>query len=173
MGAPMLQTDGGDRRRRSFEPLRARHAAVHQPVGHVLQHRPGREQVKLLEDESEGRRTDTGELVVGHPLDVHVPSTRTLPSVGRSRVPATASSVDLPEPEGPVTATNSPAATESVTSRRAKTGGVAACCLVTCAQLEHRHWATSTRVPGSETAPDDLHHAAGEHADPHPDQAMA
>ncbi len=52
------------------------------------------------------------------------PATRTVPAVGRSRVPARCSSVLLPDPDGPSTATSSPAATDKVTPRRAGTDGL-------------------------------------------------
>src|SRR5512132_2584520 len=44
------------------------------------------------------------------------PATRTAPDDGLSRPAATLSSVDFPHPVGPTTDTNSPSATESVTS---------------------------------------------------------
>ncbi len=47
------------------------------------------------------------------------PATTTRPASGRSSVAATASRLDLPEPEGPATATSSPGATLSDTSSRA------------------------------------------------------
>ena len=40
-----------------------------------------------------------------------IPVMRTVPAVGLSRVPIRCSSVDLPDPDGPATATSSPAAT--------------------------------------------------------------
>ena len=43
------------------------------------------------------------------------PVTRTVPLVGLSRVPIRCSSVDLPDPDGPTTATSSPAATVRLT----------------------------------------------------------
>src|SRR5438093_7983155 len=43
------------------------------------------------------------------------PSTRIVPPVGRSRPATTLRSVDLPEPDGPITATNSPRRIPSVT----------------------------------------------------------
>src|SRR5439155_19968722 len=49
------------------------------------------------------------------------PSTRTVPPVGRSRPATTLSRVDLPEPEGPITATNSPRRIPSVTPASAAT----------------------------------------------------
>ncbi len=49
---------------------------------------------------------------------VSSPATRTLPAVGRSSVPMTCSSVDLPEPDGPTMATSSPACDRRATRRR-------------------------------------------------------
>jgi hypothetical protein len=49
------------------------------------------------------------------------PSTTTLPPVGWSSPPARFSSVDLPEPLGPMTATSSPACTVRVTPSSART----------------------------------------------------
>ena len=46
---------------------------------------------------------------------------QTSPAVGWSRPARMCMSVDLPEPEGPITATSSPSATSSVTPRRAST----------------------------------------------------
>ena len=51
------------------------------------------------------------------------PVTRTVPLLGRSRVPIRCSSVLLPDPDGPTTATSSPAATATLTSSSARTGG--------------------------------------------------
>ena len=51
------------------------------------------------------------------------PVTRTAPVVGLSRVPIRCSSVVLPDPDGPATATSSPWATAKLTPRSAGTGG--------------------------------------------------
>ena len=51
------------------------------------------------------------------------PVTRTVPAVARSSVPARCSRVVLPEPDGPSTATSSPAATRRLTPDSAVTGG--------------------------------------------------
>ena len=51
------------------------------------------------------------------------PVTRTVPAVARSSVPARCSRVVLPEPDGPSTATSSPAATRRLTPASAVTGG--------------------------------------------------
>ncbi len=50
-----------------------------------------------------------------------VPAIATRPAVGRSRPARMCMSVDLPEPEGPITAVNSPLATSIETPRRAST----------------------------------------------------
>ena len=47
----------------------------------------------------------------------------TCPTVGRSSVPMTFSSVDLPDPDAPTIATSSPRSTVRDTSSRACTGG--------------------------------------------------
>ncbi|GGU13424.1 hypothetical protein GCM10010178_00770 [Lentzea flava] len=49
------------------------------------------------------------------------PSISTVPDDGRSRVPIRCSRVDLPEPDGPTIASNSPALTCSETSANAVT----------------------------------------------------
>ena len=54
------------------------------------------------------------------------PCTRTRPAVAWSRPPARLSSVDLPEPEGPMTATISPGWTREVQPAQGVHGGVAA-----------------------------------------------
>src|SRR6266702_3969510 len=75
------------------------------------------------------------------------PATRTVPDVGRSSVPAMASSVDLPDPDGPVIATNSPAPMLTVTERSATTGGEPGCSLVT--PISSSAVASLTVSPGS------------------------
>ena len=50
------------------------------------------------------------------------PSTATRPASAATRPPSMPSSVDLPQPEGPISVQNSPAPTESETSRSASTG---------------------------------------------------
>src|SRR6185312_9778292 len=53
------------------------------------------------------------------------PRTRTVPDEGRSSPAAMLSSVDLPQPVGPTTETNSPSPIASVTSRTAVYGAAA------------------------------------------------
>ena len=64
------------------------------------------------------RRTESASSVI---VATSFPAIVTVPEVGRSSVPTMLSMVDLPEPEGPTTATNSPAVTSSDTPRRAPT----------------------------------------------------
>ena len=59
------------------------------------------------------------------------PVTRTVPLVGRSRVPIRCSSVDLPDPDGPTIATSSPAVTVRLTPASARSGGDPGYTLVT------------------------------------------
>src|SRR6266487_4186826 len=61
------------------------------------------------------------------------PVIRTVPESGRSSVPITCSSVDFPDPEGPATATSSPARTARSTPASATTGGWPGYVLVTAA----------------------------------------
>jgi hypothetical protein len=57
--------------------------------------------------------------------DSSLPSSRTLPWLGRSSPAAMAISVDLPEPDGPTTATRSPGSMAKSTPRRISTGPAA------------------------------------------------
>ena len=87
---------------------RAGHPAVEQAGGDVVEHAEMFEQVELLEDESDAPGPQTRQrrsLMVRRvgSGDAHAPR------VGRSRVPSRFSRVDLPEPDGPVIATASPA----------------------------------------------------------------
>ena len=79
-----------------------------------------RDEVERLEDEAGPVAAQPGRLVVGELADAW-PSRTTSPDVGRSRPPRTWRSVDLPEPDGPIRATNSPASTDSETPRSAST----------------------------------------------------
>jgi hypothetical protein len=53
-------------------------------------------------------------------FDTTRPSSRYRPEVGRSRQPSRFMRVDLPEPEAPITAVNSPGSRASVTPARAR-----------------------------------------------------
>ena len=50
-----------------------------------------------------------------------LPSSAYCPALGRSRQPITFMKVDLPEPEGPITATNSPLSMSTLTPSSART----------------------------------------------------
>ena len=65
------------------------------------------------------------------------PVTRTVPLVGRSRVPIRCSSVVLPEPDGPTMPTSSPRRTVKLTPRSASTGGSRRVGLGHRVQFEH------------------------------------
>src|SRR5215467_8264561 len=60
-----------------------------------------------------------------------LPSIQIAPSVGWSRQPIRLTSVDLPEPDGPITASHSPGATERETSSSARTSTLLLYTLVT------------------------------------------
>ncbi|CAM5358795.1 hypothetical protein SCALM49S_00176 [Streptomyces californicus] len=66
-------------------------------------------------------RARSAESRASESADTSYPATRTVPVVGRSRVPMTLSIVDLPEPDGPTTARSSPAWTVRFTEHRAWT----------------------------------------------------
>ena len=55
--------------------------------------------------------------------DTSAPAMCIVPAVGRSSVPITFNNVDLPDPDGPTTATNSPDSTRRSIPARAGTGG--------------------------------------------------
>ena len=78
---------------------------------------------ELLEDEPDPAGAQRRELPVGQARDVQPGDPARVPALGRSSVPIRCSSVDLPEPDGPTTATSSPAVTVRLTSRSAVTGG--------------------------------------------------
>src|ERR1700691_397617 len=83
-------------------------------------------------------RRRTRALAPGDIACTSLPLMRTAPEVGSSSVPAIVSSEDLPDPDGPMTATISPAATVRDTSRSACTSA-AAVDLGDGAQLENGH----------------------------------
>ena len=100
------QADLVERVERPFAPSRRCHAGVDQRQLHVAPGRSGREQVELLEDEADETVAHGGERSSSKPA-TSWPTRRYAPSVGTSRHPMMCIRVDLPEPEGPTTATNS------------------------------------------------------------------
>ena len=105
--APAVEADRGQRLgRRRMARLRAL-AAVEQRQLDVLLRRGARQQVEALEDEAEVAPAQARALVARQALDVHA-AEQVLASVGVSRQPMTFIAVDLPEPLGPMMATNSP-----------------------------------------------------------------
>ena len=97
------------------------------------------------------------------------PSTVTVPSSGVSSPASSESSVDLPLPDGPTTATNSPRATERLASRSARTGVESRSKVRTTrltsasgewaeliSPLKHRQWPTATGLSESDRAENPL-----------------
>ena len=91
----------------ALAPLPGRHAAEQQRQLHVLVGRDLRQQIEVLEDEADAAVADLGELVAGDARDV-LAAEVVRSRVGVSRQPIRFISVDLPEPDGPTIATNSP-----------------------------------------------------------------
>jgi hypothetical protein len=75
---------------------------------HVLQRREHRNQVELLEDEADVLVAPMRDLRGRSYRASAWPSTRISPELGRSMAAIRCSSVDLPEPDGPISTTNSP-----------------------------------------------------------------
>ena len=69
-----------------------------------------RQQVVGLEDEADALAAQRGQTVIVEAA-TSVPARWYVPEDGRSRQPMTCMSVDLPEPDGPTMATNSPSRT--------------------------------------------------------------
>ena len=114
-----------DRLQRRHGPLVARRcppalAVVEQRQLDVLERRRPREQVEPLEHEPDLVVPHGGQLVPRQLGDVAAVED-VLPRLGRSRQPRMCMNVDLPDPEGPVTARNSPASMSSETPRSAWT----------------------------------------------------
>jgi hypothetical protein len=86
----------------------------------VLLGRERRQQVEGLEDEADVLAAQLRELLVVE-LVMSSPPIETVPEVGVSRPASMCISVDLPEPDGPMTAVNWALGTSSVTPRRAST----------------------------------------------------
>ena len=128
---PVRQADFGERVGRGEAALPGRHAAVEQSRGHVVQRGQAGNQEELLEHEADPARPDPGQGVLGQAVRRRARPRGTLPVVGRSRVPAIASMVDLPDPDGPTMAVNSPVLIVTVTDRSAATGGDPGCSLLT------------------------------------------
>jgi hypothetical protein len=93
-------------------------AAVQQRQLDILQRRGARQQVEALEDEAEVTAAQPGALVAVQLLH-RTPRNRYSPLVGVSRQPRMFMAVDLPEPLGPITATNSPGMMRRLTPRSA------------------------------------------------------
>ena len=93
---------------RGGAPPRFGDAGVHHRQLDVLERRRARQQVVGLEDEAEAAAADVRQLVGREMRDVAPFEEVRPPTSARSSSPAMCMNVDLPEPEGPITATNSP-----------------------------------------------------------------
>ena len=71
---------------------------------------------ELLEDEADPGRAHDRQRAVVEAGDVEAGDPHR-PALGRSSVPITCSSVDLPDPDGPTIATSSPRRTRKLTAR--------------------------------------------------------
>ena len=93
---------------RALQPLLLGDAGVDQRQLDVVQRGGARQQVEGLEDEADLAVADRGQLVVVHLGDDLAAQDVACPRMGVSRQPMMFMSVDLPEPDGPMTATYSP-----------------------------------------------------------------
>ena len=98
-----------------------RDAAVDQGQFHVLQGRGAVEEVEALEDEAQVVRGAAGPAGRGSARRPRRPRTGTTPLSAYPDSPRMFMQVDLPEPLGPMTATNSPSSIRRSTPRRACT----------------------------------------------------
>ena len=119
--AAIGQTHTGQRLVGPLQGRCTRHAVQDERHGDVLPRREHGDQVEELEDEADARAAQRRERVVVQRAQVGV-AKQTLPLVGRSSPPSKYSSVLLPEPLGPIIATNSPGSTLRLTPRSACTG---------------------------------------------------
>ena len=101
-------------------PLRGSLAGDRERQADVLGDVEERDQVEELEDEAGPVAAQPGRRVVGQLAD-RLALEDDLAGVGRSSPPSSWRSVLLPEPDGPISATNSPASTVSETPRSAST----------------------------------------------------
>ncbi len=111
------------RRRRARRAPRRGQPAAGEPRGQrdVLRGGQRREQVEGLEDEADALAAQPGQRPLAERARARRRRGARCPEVGRSSPAADCSSVDLPEPDGPITAVNVPRAKSSVTPSSART----------------------------------------------------
>jgi hypothetical protein len=117
---PAFEPDQPQRLERARVALGAARLAVDQRDLDVLERGRARQQVEALEDEADLAVADLGEAVARERRDIRAVEDER-PRRGRSRQPAMFMNVDLPEPDGPRSATNSPGSTRTDTPRSART----------------------------------------------------
>jgi hypothetical protein len=101
------QADHGQRRLHVFLALRLGQVRQQQRQFHVSFRVQHRHQVVKLKNEADVPRAPMGQLPVGKLVNA-LAADLTVPLVGRSRPPIKLSSVLLPDPDGPISARNSP-----------------------------------------------------------------
>jgi hypothetical protein len=84
----------------------------------VLERREGLNQFEELKNDTDGRAAKPRQAIFAQSVEC-TPSTVTVPEVGLSTPDIRLSSVDFPDPDAPVTATNSPASRVSDKGRNA------------------------------------------------------
>ena len=121
------QADRVQRLHGALVRARAGDIGVEQRQFDVLQRAGARQQVELLKHESDLLVADLGQFVAVELADTLMPSSRYVPEVGLSRQPRMFISVDLPDPDGPMMATNSPRSISSEMPFSACTGTSPSC----------------------------------------------
>ena len=81
------------------------------------------DKVEILENEADRLPPEIGSLIVVHGIDVDIID-ESLPAVGVLRAPSMERSVDLPEPDWPMTAMNSPVSMVKLISSTAVTAAI-------------------------------------------------
>ena len=114
------EADRVERRLGAGAPLAAGEAAVDERQLHVRERRGARQELERLEDEADLLVAEVGEPSSSSPC-TSAPFSRYVPAVGVSRQPRRFMSVDLPEPDWPTMATNSPRSMAKETPSSART----------------------------------------------------
>jgi hypothetical protein len=119
MALPALEADAPEGFLRALPPFPRLDPGVQEGKLDVLQGAGARQEIEALEDEADAGVADLGQIVAAEAADV--PALEPVgPAFGLSRQPRMLK-VDLPEPDGPMTATNSPLSIAAETPRRAGT----------------------------------------------------
>ena len=101
-----------------FSRSRFRHAGIDERQADIAQDGRAGQQIEGLEDEADRFAADIGQLVVGELRDV-LAVQEIFAGCRRVEGAEDCMSVDLPEPDGPMIATNSPSSMVKLTPRKA------------------------------------------------------